>query len=312
MKCPNCGCELEAGKIYCDHCGHEIQIVPDYDPLDELLLVREEPQELQAPAADAEADTGSDSEEPAAEKKSHLALKCVLFLTVLLLCGCVFRFSYDAITRDSNYSYQLRRGKRYAKKEEYEQAIPYLIRALELEKKEKADDTEVLCLLADALAKTGDGDAAVSCMEKAIETERKTAGDSKALKELYLDMMNLLNETGQTELVSRVIKDCPYEDIREMLAPYRIEKPVCDTPEGIYSYYLRLHLSAEYGSVYYTPDGTMPTKDSERCEGPIELTEEGDVLLCAVAINKKGMVSEALVLAYTLDFPAGDSDAAEK
>ncbi len=312
MKCPNCGCELEAGKIYCDHCGHEIQIVPDYDPLDELLLVREEPQELQASAADAEVDTGSDSEEPATEKKSHLALKCVLLLTVLLLCGCVFRFSYDAITRDSNYSYQLRRGKRYAKKEEYEQAIPYLIRALELEKKEKADDTEVLCLLADAFAKTGDGDAAVSCIEKAIETERKTGGDSKALKELYLDMMNLLNETGQTELVSRVIKDCPYEDIREMLAPYRIEKPVCDTPEGTYSYYLRLHLSAEYGSVYYTLDGTMPTKDSERCEGPIELTEEGDVLLCAVAINKKGMVSEALVLAYTLDFPAGDSDAAEK
>lgn len=45
MKCPNCGNELEPGKIYCDHCGHEIQIVPDYDPLDELLIGREEPEE---------------------------------------------------------------------------------------------------------------------------------------------------------------------------------------------------------------------------------------------------------------------------
>ena len=29
MKCPNCGSELEPGKIYCEHCGHEIQIVAD-------------------------------------------------------------------------------------------------------------------------------------------------------------------------------------------------------------------------------------------------------------------------------------------
>ena len=42
----------------------------------------------------------------------------------------------------------------------------------------------------------------------------------------------------------------------------------------------------------------------------MELTEEGDVLLCAVAINKKGMVSEPLVLAYKLDFPAANTDTA--
>ena len=46
MKCPNCGSELEPGKIYCEHCGHEIQIVPDYDPLDEVLIGQEEPEEM--------------------------------------------------------------------------------------------------------------------------------------------------------------------------------------------------------------------------------------------------------------------------
>ena len=38
MKCPNCGRELKTGQLYCENCGQEIQIVPDYDPLDELLI----------------------------------------------------------------------------------------------------------------------------------------------------------------------------------------------------------------------------------------------------------------------------------
>ena len=45
MKCPNCGKELKTGQLYCESCGQEIQIVPDYDPLDELLIGREEPAE---------------------------------------------------------------------------------------------------------------------------------------------------------------------------------------------------------------------------------------------------------------------------
>jgi uncharacterized Zn finger protein (UPF0148 family) len=31
MKCPNCGTELEDGKLLCENCGEEIKIVPDYD-----------------------------------------------------------------------------------------------------------------------------------------------------------------------------------------------------------------------------------------------------------------------------------------
>ena len=32
MKCPNCGEEMTDGALYCEHCGEDIHIVPDFEP----------------------------------------------------------------------------------------------------------------------------------------------------------------------------------------------------------------------------------------------------------------------------------------
>ena len=32
MRCPKCGAELPDGFLYCEKCGEEIHVVPDYDP----------------------------------------------------------------------------------------------------------------------------------------------------------------------------------------------------------------------------------------------------------------------------------------
>ena len=32
MKCPKCGLEIPEGHMYCDNCGTEINIVPDFEP----------------------------------------------------------------------------------------------------------------------------------------------------------------------------------------------------------------------------------------------------------------------------------------
>lgn len=324
MKCPNCGSEQEPGKLYCEHCGHEIQIVPDYDPLDEMLLGEIDPDNLRPEPLHIEPETDKQKEistaVPAPKEpktvnnwiKSHPRRTAALLMLVLLLAFSSFHIGYLSITRDQDYNYQLRKGRSYIKKEEYDKAIDFLQRALELQDEPDESRVEIFRLLAESYAKVGSGDLAVIYMKRALNIETEESADSKALTELYLAMMELLNETGQTEELNEIVEDCPYSDIQNQLLAYRIEKPGCDTPEGVYHYYLRLNLSAEYGSIYYTLDGSMPTRNSTRYEAPIELIEEGDVLLCAVAINKKGIISEPLVLAYTLEFPAGDAEGDEE
>lgn len=39
MRCANCGNELKAGSLYCDVCGHPVQIVPDYNEIVIILII---------------------------------------------------------------------------------------------------------------------------------------------------------------------------------------------------------------------------------------------------------------------------------
>lgn len=40
MKCRYCKAEIPEGELYCKKCGREVQIVPDYNPLDEMLTAQ--------------------------------------------------------------------------------------------------------------------------------------------------------------------------------------------------------------------------------------------------------------------------------
>ena len=40
MRCRYCGQRIPEGELYCRHCGKEVRIVPDYNPLDDMLQHR--------------------------------------------------------------------------------------------------------------------------------------------------------------------------------------------------------------------------------------------------------------------------------
>ncbi len=304
MRCPKCGAELETGSIYCPVCLQELQIVPDYDPLEELVI-GEEPEQ-----SDEKINEQSNKEQDGAGRlerpkktlwQSKLFWQLLATSVAIATCFGIFLLSYRSMGLGNDYAYQLRKGEALIEAEQYEDALPYLKQAQSLQSDSEGGDTKPLRLLAKAYAQVDAKELAVECMRDAILVEASCRGDQYELEDLYLELMELLNQTKQTYLIEEVIEECEYQGIKEKLLPYRIEKPTCDTAEGTYNYYVMLELKAEYGTIYYTLDGTEPTKDSIRYERPIELTE-GENLLSAVAINKKGMVSEPLVQIYRLEF----------
>lgn len=305
MQCPYCGADLDAGSIYCKACGHELQIVPDYDPLEEVLIGQDKPSKEVTKKEKRNTPPHVEDNETllqAGKRSTTKAFPKFLLLSVLLSVGfLVFLIAYFSMTKENSYDYQLKKGIEYYKKEQYEDALSCLKQAQKMQANMEGADIEPLRYLALTYLEMDAPDMAVSYMEDAIILEASARGNHYALEELLLEYMELLNQAGETSRIDSVIAACPYPELQETLKPYRIAKPTADKPEGEYGYYIKLELDAKYGSIYYTLDGTEPTAESTRYEGPISL-EEGETLLSAVAINKKGMVSDKLVLVYKLNF----------
>ena len=101
MKCPNCGEELKQGYLYCEKCGGEIHIVPDFEPeiensiIETLSAVAEDVSPNEAEAEDSlQEEFGDDSP----------GKGMVIALSLLFVCAVgflVFYFTRPAYKEES-------------------------------------------------------------------------------------------------------------------------------------------------------------------------------------------------------------------
>lgn len=96
---------------------------------------------------------------------------------------------------------------------------------------------------------------------------------------------------------------------KEQTQTYIINKPAPDMPKtnvssGTYSSVREVSLRAgsDAVAIYYTMDGTTPTVESKKYEGPITL-RIGKTVLRAIAVNAEGKVSNVMEVEYKCDGP---------
>ncbi|MCI8852922.1 MAG: zinc-ribbon domain-containing protein [Lachnospiraceae bacterium] len=303
MRCPKCNTELAPGNVFCPKCGHEVQMVPDYDPLDEMLWDQEEKKQEKREQGEENREgkrrRGSKREELLAYRlwKNSFYRHVIFMVFGLMVCaGAAFGAYYMVVSRNS-YSYQLQRGMKCFADGNFEEAVVYLRRSQELQADTEGADMRPLLYLARTYRELGETDMAVDLMEQVLDFPLEEKEKLAAYEELF----HMLMEAGRAGEINEVIQGCKEEPMQRRLKDYRIEKPRATIPGGEYTYYVYPRLEAAYGEIYYTLDGSMPTQESTRYTGRIAL-KEGDNMLTAVAINDKGIVSEALFVVYQLDF----------
>lgn len=141
MKCPNCGAEMEEGKLYCEHCGEDIHIVPDFEPEVEYNMeqtLSDIAKEMEPKPAEEEEPVHSESQDWDELPESHVSQhpfrwKFIVLVLVLLVVAVVctgFGISYSHY---HSADYQAKCAKDYVSLEEYDQAVACYERALELE-----------------------------------------------------------------------------------------------------------------------------------------------------------------------------------
>ena len=317
MRCPKCHAEIEEGYLYCKNCGEEIRIVPDYDPQVEDMLsgslkdvVKEAQQNASEKAAGVQSAAGQSGEKTASNagaaasrktegtsrtagngrkrhsRKRRLA-EGVLCICILAIAGLIS----VTLFRRNSYAYQDQLAVKASEDNDADRALKYLSRAMELE----PDQTYMWLFRAQIEKDSGDREAAEESCRYILS---KLDPDDQ---EVYTMLIEMYIEEGDLDSVKDTLSRCPVQAVKNSFADYIAAVPTASFADGIYYDTMEIELDADGLDIYFTTDGTKPTVNSTKYEGPIRLTE-GSNTIRAVAVSPKGVLSDEAIFSYEISY----------
>ena len=279
MKCPKCGADIPEGKFYCEKCGEALQIVPDYNPVEDITI-GEEDNSIQKSGSQ---DEQSEVQEPGrVQRFLYLLKKYGPFALVLSIAGIITywtsyqsTFHQDAVTEVA---------------EELESETEQLLEvpSLSLPPGTYGDSID-LVISHDQRSQgliyyTTDGSEpgeASRIYNQPVHIDEGTT----VVRAVFISNDGLRSEeSGGTY---KVVLDYPKE-------------PVFSVSGGDYDSGFYVTITADKDStIYYTTNGEEPTIYSKVYRGQIYINP-GLTVLQAVAVNKEGRESGIMEEIYNV------------
>lgn len=292
MKCKKCGEQIPEGRVYCSVCGSEVQLVPDYNLLDDDILSGI----IQREAGDKSRGEKR-AEKPAKKEKAAYGRRN---LTIGIICAAVLAvalaslLAYQAIQKQhqNSYDYQYQKAEDLSAANEWEEAVLYYKRSLEL----MPGDSKASKGLCDAYLALNDEDGAVAVLEELVLENPQDLASMEKLVGLY-------DKNGEYDKILALSKEAAGSGAEEIFKDYLVEPPVFEQRPGTYSESLSIGIfSQRLYDIFYTADGSDPAQYGLPYDGEISLEEEGTTTLLAVARNEKGIYSEVAQASYTIRY----------
>lgn len=296
MKCPNCGNEIADGKLYCESCGAELQVVPEL----EFDIETEMKKTMSDIVKD---DFGNDEEDLEFDDDPNLISmlfnksksKLSLIITLVLVIAAIITTAVilgKRISKQTSYEYQMEMAQEALSQNNIMEAISYLKSAYKINPK-----ADILFDIADYYYTIGRENDAISTLSDITEGEFPNVEKDTA----YRKLINLYASANNYSDISELLETCTIEDILEQYADYMVFTPEFNIPEGTYEESVYLKISSEgSGNIYYTTDNTTPGTDSRRYTDPV-LLEYGSYTVSAVYVNRYGVASEPVTAKYLID-----------
>lgn len=306
MKCPKCGNEIQEGKLLCGVCGEEVKMVPDFDlevetQMTETLsnivknFIFEDSAEEHVDELEQDTETGWLEVFPEKRIVRRFSKKR---LSILLICGllfvCLLSYVVTQIVQFSiknSFTYQFDRATECATDNHYDEAVAYLERALAIDPKQ----LDARFLLAKYYYKNGQVQSAILDLHEML----KLGSDKN--QEIYELLISIYEEQKEYKKIGELLSTCELEGIVEAYTDYAALAPRFNIQEGVYDETLRITLESNtQGFIYYTLDGSTPTRNSMVYENPIIL-ESGDYTIKAYFVNMYGAESEMITKTYYIN-----------
>ncbi len=293
MKCPNCGKEMGEGHLYCENCGEDIHIVPDFEPELELNMVQSMEQILEDVAQTGGQD-GTDTDKESAQQKTAnhggrfrtiIGWGAIGFLVVAFIIGGI------GIYRHYSLDYQTNRARQAVKNQKYDRAIQCYTRAMELDRFNVSLKFE----LAEVYFLKNDKDEYEYWLLNIVSDPNT---DSEQLESAYGKLIAIYRAKEDYQMINDMLLECQSESIRAAYQNYMAEAPQFSIPAGDYDTVKALKLTVTgKGNIYYTVNGGIPDESSDSYTTPI-LLENGDYIIQAVFVNENGVSSDIASAEY--------------
>lgn len=302
MKCRKCGAEIPAGCLYCSVCGSEVQLVPDYNLLDDDIL---------SGIIQREAGSGGSGGKQAAKgtafrKKEGKAVKrektfhgkkarlsgiiCAVLLVLILMSVLAYR---NVQKRHWNsYGYQYQKAEECFGSKEWKDAVRHYERSLAL----KPGDPKAGMRLCDVYLALDEEDAAVAVLEELVPVNPQN-------ESLLEKLVGLYEKNGQYDEILALSREAEGSGAERIFADFKTEPPAFGKRPGIYSEAIRVEITSDRSyDIFYTEDGSDPVQNGAPYAGAVPLKNEGTTVISAVSRNKKGIYSEVARASYTIRY----------
>lgn len=296
-KCTQCGRELAEGKLYCEHCGMEIKIVPDFEPEIENSIQ----ESLNSLAEGIIQDNLEQENFDKGFEKIHFLSKlwsqinhnrvlATVIIAAFTLLVCVAVFFGIRTYQYNSYNYQVSSAFKYAEMKNYSQAVSYMERAMEIDPM----DQDALLLLADYYYRNQQKENAILLLLD------MTVSDN-SLIEAYGKLISIYEKDEEYTKINELLLQCSDSQVLEKYQAYVALEPAFNVEEGVYDEMIPLKLSGNTtGTIYYTLDLSDPLQSGHIYTAPIFL-ESGKHTVKAVFMNQFGIVSKQVEKTYTVN-----------
>lgn len=301
MKCSKCGAEIEVGSVFCKKCGEPVQMVPDYNILEDDFLVslldeqknaKQESKTSEEKAVKSEKNTSNRARKESTKNQKGFAalwknkkarggiIAGIIALVILIVFLVLYMTSYD---------HYVAKGKAADTKEEYTEALTYYNRAI------KKNDTKAKAkvLAANDYMKLTEYDKAEELLLSVIEKDADNVSAYKSLIVLYLT-------TGSYDKLDFLQAQVTNQKIIDLFNDHLVSAPVFSVDGGKYDDDVIIELHAKTGKIYYTLDGSDPTEGGILYTEPFTL-KEGTTTVQAVCEDGE-KVSEVIEKRYKISY----------
>ena len=317
MKCENCGANLPDNLIRCKYCNHILQMVPDYNPLDDVVeeQVRSSIDGEELPEQyishnrgqnnrgnnraatrtsgnrtkenrEAENRKRREQERRMAAMKKKRSILIVSIVSVLLILSIIIYMIYS-----NSYAGQIGKAEAELSKNNVKQAIEYydIAIAKNTSKLDAYEGKSMACILG------GDMDLAEEVLIEAANENPESITINRAVIDFYM-------EYDELEKIDPFLRSLTNDTVKNDLKTYYSSVPEFSLEEGVYDDVQELTITTAEHELHYTIDGTPATLDSPRYTSPIQI-EVGTTVVKAISVNAQGIPSKEVSKEYIVELP---------